>query len=297
MTGTNRERALGPTVAGTWYPAGRERLAEQVDSLLDRPGSGADGSAPDGSRLRALIAPHAGYAYSGAVAAAGFRLLLDESFARVVLLGPSHYAAFEGGALPSAAYYRTPLGEVRLDAQGIARLGALPGMRIDDAPFLREHSLEAEIPFLQRTLRGDWRLLPLLIGGGCAGEELRRVAEAVRPLIGPSTLAVVSSDLTHFGPRFEYVPFTEEIPGRIRDLDMGAVRHILARDADAFAEYVRRTGATICGRNAIEALLRMLPGGTSSALVAYDTSGAITGDWSHSVSYASLTFRSGGEPA
>jgi AmmeMemoRadiSam system protein B len=89
------------------------------------------------------------------------------------------------------------------------------------------------------------------------------------------------------------VPFTTEIPGRLRELDMGAVDRILASDRNGFTEYVRRTGATICGRNAIEVLLSVLPHPIESSLLDYDTSGNITGEWDHSVSYASLSFHTG----
>jgi hypothetical protein len=109
--------------------------------------------------------------------------------------------------------------------------------------------------------------------------------------MGPDTLVVVSSDFTHFGPRFGYVPFESDVPNRIRELDMGAVRLIEALDAGGFERYVLETGATICGRDAIDVLLRALPRGVVGKLAAYDTSGNLAGDWDHSVSYAALTFR------
>jgi AmmeMemoRadiSam system protein B len=281
----SQREALGPAVAGAWYPADPAALGREVEALLSR-----DAAAPPSRAPSALIAPHAGFAYSGAVAAAGFRLLRGRSCERVLLIGPSHYAAFRGAVVPAARRYRTPLGDVALDAEAIARIATRPGLRLDDAPFGPEHCLEAELPFLQRTLAGDWRLVPVLIGGGSPPDSLERVAEALEPLVGPQTLLVASSDFTHFGPRFGYVPFERDVPRRIRELDMGAVAALLARDRATFADYVDRTGATICGRDAIDVLLRLLRDEGESALVAYDTSGHLTGDWGHSVSYASLAF-------
>jgi len=275
---------LGPTVAGTWYPADAETLAAEVDGLIA-------GAAPTGAaEVVALIAPHAGFAYSGAVAAHGFGRIRGAEFERVLLLGPSHYAAFRGAAVPPAPCYRTPLGEVPIDVDAVLLLSEDPAFRLDPAPFLREHSLEAELPFLQRALAPDWRLVPVLIGSGTRDDVAQQVADALRPLLDRRTLVVVSSDFTHYGPRFDYVPFDDDVPARIRKLDMGAIDRIVQQDLEAFDEYVTRTGATICGRDAIGVWLRMAPGGLQAGVASYDTSGRITGDWIHSVSYAAVVF-------
>ncbi len=287
--GADRPKALGPAVAGTWYPAGREALARNVDELLvaaaRSPASEAHG------RVIALIEPHAGYAYSGGVAARGFRSVRGTAVSRVVLIGPSHYEPLRGAAVPDAEVYRTPLGDTELDVEALARLGPLAGFTTRNGPFGPEHSLEAEIPFLQRALSPGWRLVPVLIGSGTSGTAAAEVADGLRRVIDRSTLLVVSSDFTHYGPRFAYVPFTEEVPERIRELDMGAIRAVESRDVAGFEDYVDRTGATICGRDAISILLHLLPDDVASELAAYDTSGRLTGDWEHSVSYAALTFR------
>jgi len=280
------KRRLGPNVAGSWYPADRGELARLLDGYL----APAEGRERAAERPVALIAPHAGYVYSGAVAGRGFRHLRRRSCARVVLLGPSHHVAFDGAALPGAEVYQTPLGEAPIDSASVSRLRNLPGMRVDDGPFRPEHCLEMEIPFLQHTLEPGWRLLPVLIGAGSDAASRSRVADALLPLADPHTLVVVSSDFTHYGPRFSYVPFRSDVPRRLRELDMGAVDRILAFDRGGFAEYVQRTQATICGMSAIDVLLGLLPGGLQASLEAYDTSGRITGDWEHSVSYASLLF-------
>jgi AmmeMemoRadiSam system protein B len=291
--GNTPRSSLGPNVAGSWYPGDPATLEREIGALLA--GRAGGGGRPDAGETRnapkAVIVPHAGLVYSGAVAGEGLRPLGGREFSRVILVGPSHHAAFDGGAVPEAAEYRTPLGPIPLDTTAIDALRSTPGFRADDRPFRPEHCLEMEMPFLQRVLSDGWRLLPVLIGAGSTVEARRRVAESLRPLAGPDSVVVVSSDFTHYGPRFDYVPFREDVPARIRELDMGAIDRILERDPARFEKYVSRTGATICGRAAIDVMLRLLPTGAEGSLVAYDTSGNITGDWGHSVSYASVIFR------
>lgn len=287
-----RTRTLGPAVAGTWYPSAAGELREQVDGLLLEP---ADVGAS--AKLSALISPHAGFVYSGAVAGRGFGHLCGRSLRRVLLMGPSHYASFQGACLPAADGLRTPLGTVPIDRETVEQIARKSGFRVDDAPFAPEHCLEAEIPFLQRALEPGWTVVPILMGGGSPSRSVSRVIDALAPLLDPQTFVVVSSDFTHYGPGFGYVPFRELVPERIRQLDMGAVERILDLDREGFGRYVAETGATICGRVAIDVLLGMLGAGSRAELVAYDTSGRMTGDWNHSVSYASISFAPTSEPA
>jgi len=286
-TGTRR-KTLGPAVAGTWYPSAAGELERQVDDLLGEPRASTGDSSS--ASLAGLISPHAGFVYSGAVAAKGFARLRGRSLRRILLIGPSHYASFQGACLPAADAFRTPLGSVPLDRETIESVSRQPGFRIDDDPFGPEHCLEAEIPFLQRALAPGWLLVPVLLGGGSPGRSISRIVDALAPLLDSQTLVVVSSDFTHYGPGFGYVPFRELVPERLRQLDMGAVERILELDREGFDRYVAETGATICGRVAIDVLLGMLGSETRAELVAYDTSGRMTGDWNHSVSYASISF-------
>jgi hypothetical protein len=288
-------QVLGPAVAGSWYPQDHDELAGLVDGLLE--GAAARAVAAPG-RVTALIVPHAGFVYSGAVAASAFVGLSGRTFDRIVLLGPSHYFGFPGAAIPDAATaYRTPLGEIAIDHEAVLALREAAGFRADDRMFEPEHALEAELPFLQRVLAQGVPIVPVLLGGRATHEDAKRVADALAPLLNASTLVVVSSDFTHFGPRFGYVPFTDDVPARIRDLDLGAIATIESGDAADFARYVETTGATICGHRAIDVLL-MLPDSTAGAkLLEYDTSGHMTGTWDHSVSYAAITVPAAGSAA
>ena len=280
-------RTLAPAVAGSWYPRDPDALAGLVDVLLD--GAAEPAPAPAGP-IAALIAPHAGFAYSGAVAASAFVKLRGRAFDRVVLVGPSHHFGFAGAAVPDAdtAAFRTPLGAVPIDREAVSALAASPGFHGDDRMFEPEHALEAELPFLQRALAAPTPIAPILIGGGASGDDAARVATAIAPWLQGSALLVISSDFTHFGPRFDYVPFTDDVPARIRKLDLGAIRTIESGNAESFSRYVNATGATICGHRAVEVLLRLPLAAQGAALLAYDTSGRMTGRWDHSVSYAAL---------
>jgi AmmeMemoRadiSam system protein B len=214
--------SLGPAVAGLWYPANERELATEVDALL----AAASGAA--GVRPRALVVPHAGYAYSGAVAARAFAAVRGASPARVILIGPSHHHAFSGAVVPRAARYRTPLGEVPIDVEAVLEIGGAPSLAVDDGPFAREHCLEAEIPFLQRALAPGWRLVPVLVGARTSPAVSAAVAEALRTVLDHDTLVVTSSDFTHYGPRFDYVPFRTDVDRRIESLGRGAIDHVHA---------------------------------------------------------------------
>ena len=178
-----------PAVAGLFYPDSPVSLREDVDRMLASRVSG--GPVP-----KAIVVPHAGYVFSGATAAAAFGRLRDAraEIRRVVLLGPSHRVAFHGLALPEAEVFETPLGPIPVDAEAAAAIADLPQVRRLDAAHAREHSLEVELPFLQRAL-DDFTLLPLAVGDASA----REVAEVLDRLWGgPETLIVVSSDLSHY---------------------------------------------------------------------------------------------------
>jgi len=180
-----------PAVAGTFYPADGARLRAAVEGCL-----GAARDAHAGRAPKALIAPHAGYVYSGPVAGRAFAALGAGAarIRRVVVIGPAHYIPVCGLAQSTAAAFRTPLGEVPLDEAALASLRALPQVAPGDAPHAPEHGIEVELPFLQ-ILLGDFALVPLVVGEA-APEEVAEVLE--RLWGGPETLLVISSDLSHY---------------------------------------------------------------------------------------------------
>ena len=176
-------------MAGSFYPSGHKELGGAVESLLAR----ADPSPHP--RLFGVIAPHAGYMYSGPVAANAFAPLAASAsvFERVLLLGPPHYVPVSGIVAPSAAAFATPLGEVAVDRDTIAGLVETGLVGIDDRAHAPEHALEVELPFLQAVL-ASFGIVPLLVGDA-SQEETAAVIEAV---LNERTLLVVSTDLSHY---------------------------------------------------------------------------------------------------
>jgi MEMO1 family protein len=188
MSGNIRE----PAVAGLFYPAGADACRRSVQAWLSATALDRTVTAQPG----ALIVPHAGYIYSGGVAAAAYRLLDNPAarIRRVVLIGPNHRVPLRGIAVPSCDAFRTPLGTIALDSERRAQIAAMPGVTIDDRAHRDEHSLEVHLPFLQCVL-GEFRLLPLLVGE-CDPAAVARVLDALWS--DNETLLLVSSDLSHF---------------------------------------------------------------------------------------------------
>ncbi len=178
-----------PAVAGSFYPAQPDRLRRDIVKLL------ADAETALQTAPKALIAPHAGYIYSGSPAAAAFATLRDsaQTVTRVVLIGPVHYVAIRGIAPPTADVFATPLGRVPVDHDGLNQITGLPFVSRNDAAHAPEHALEVELPFLQIALP-SFRLLPLVVGDATPHEVAQVLARLWRD---PETLLVVSSDLSH----------------------------------------------------------------------------------------------------
>ncbi len=178
-------------VAGSFYPEDPAVLTAVIEDFLAE----ADGMAFE-RPLKAIIAPHAGYIYSGEIAARVYAAIVPwaERIRRVVLLGPAHYLPFTGIAVPAATDFETPLGPVPVDREALGAIGGLPQVVMTDEPHAPEHSLEVQIPFLQVVL-GAIEIVPLVVGRARPGE----VAEVLERLWGGGeTLIVVSSDLSHY---------------------------------------------------------------------------------------------------
>jgi AmmeMemoRadiSam system protein B/AmmeMemoRadiSam system protein A len=181
-------------VAGMFYPADPRTLAAEVDDLL----GGVEQPAPRLAYPKALIVPHAGYVYSGGVAAHAYDELAAArgSVRRVVLLGPTHRVAVRGLAVPGVEAFATPLGPVRIDRAALQAVRDLPQVVASDAAHAREHSLEVQLPFLQKML-GDFALAPFAVGAA----SVQEVAAVIERLWGgPETLIVISTDLSHYHP-------------------------------------------------------------------------------------------------
>jgi AmmeMemoRadiSam system protein A len=151
-----------------------------------------------------------------------------------------------------------------------------------------EHSTQIEVPLLQYTQK-DFKLV-LIVAGNCSKETIVKAGVILKSLVDDDTLVIASSDFTHFGPNYGYVPFRENIPEQLKKLDMGAFEYIKALDYKGFLDYRSKTGATICGYIPIAILLSMLDKSAEAKLIKYTTSGELMGDFSNSVSYFSIAF-------
>lgn len=199
-----------PAVAGLFYPDERRELTEMVRGFMDGPSAVV-------ASPKALIAPHAGFIYSGPVAGSAFAQLqtVRESVTRVVLAGPSHRVGFPGIALSSAHSFSTPLGQVPVDTESVARLTDLAEVTVLDMAHAQEHSIETHLPFLQLAL-ANFSIVPLVIGEATP----RAIAQVFDRLWGgPETLICVSSDLSHYYPYEQARRMDEAVSHAIEELD------------------------------------------------------------------------------
>jgi len=222
-----------PAVAGSFYPADANELTQMLAQFLDQAEQVGHARAP-----KAIIVPHAGYIYSGSVAASAYRNLISvhHQINRVVLLGPSHRVAFHGLASCRASDYATPLGLIPVDNTGLMQVEALPQVSVNDAAHIPEHSLEVQLPFLQ-TVLDEFVLLPLVVGDADEAE----VAQVLEQLWGDQhTLIVISSDLSHYHEYAAAQRLDQHTSHAIETLNPAAIGY---EDA--------------CGRNPVNGLLHL----------------------------------------
>jgi MEMO1 family protein len=272
--------AYRSNLAGAWYPADPAAVRAAMAEWM------AAAPAPaDDAPVCGLIVPHAGYAYSGAIAAQAYRRVGDRRPSRIVVMGPAHRVAIRLRiATPEAPVYRTVLGEVEIDTDLARRLRAYPVFTGDAGALPGEHSVEIQLPFLQ-TL---WPGVPVttLVCGALDDHAVHEAAAALRAELDPDALLVISTDFTHYGPDFNFAPFdAAEATERVRALDFSAFEAVQARDPRALRRLIEETGATICGRDPLAVLAALLIPEQTVTPCAYDTSGRMTGDPGQSVSY------------
>ena len=259
-------------VAGMFYPGDARALAAEVDDLLD----GVGVPLPRLGYPKALIVPHAGYIYSGQVAARAYDELVAArgSVRRVVLLGPTHRVAVRGLAAPSASAFATPLGTVRIDAEALREVRDLPQVVASDDAHALEHSLEVQLPFLQQVL-GDFALVPFAVGSASV-EEVAQVIE--RLWGGPETLIVVSTDMSHYHSYDE-----------ARAIDGATIERIAAFATDIGHEEA-------CGATPLNGLLRVARARSLSVRqLAANNSGDTAGGKGRVVGYSAFGLYQGGE--
>jgi hypothetical protein len=273
---------LHSSLPGNWYPADAKTLNEQIAGFFEK------AKVEPINDVIALILPHAGYQFSGQTAAFGLKTT-GKQYKRVIIIGPSHRVPMEEVlSVPRATHYETPLGQIPLDVEFIDKL--LKHSIFQNIPQANEyeHSTQIEVPLLQYVQK-NFKLVPI-VAGDCSFETIGKAGAILKSLVDEDTLVIASSDFTHFGPNYGYVPFRENIPEQLKQLDMGACEHIKALDYKGFLDYRSKTGTTICGFVPISVLLSMLDKSVEAKLIKYTTSGELTGDYTNSVSYLSVVF-------
>ena len=278
---------------GTWYPKEPTELAELVEKLW------RESTARTGPHLLAgglaFVVPHAGLVYSGAVAAAVYRYLERQRPERILLAGFAHSGTAAGIGIPDIDGFRTPLGEVAIDrdlADGFA--AEEPFRRMPESE-LCDHSVEIQLPLLQRAAP-EARVVPLYVGR-LEPSDRQRAARRLASCLSPGTVLLASSDLTHFGSAFHYQPFPadSDVADRLRHLDFEILEAAGSLREEFFLQTLREKSSTVCGSEPIALLLATVglleqEGEIFQEVLDYQTSGEITGDFRHSVSYGALGY-------
>ena len=273
MKGTFRRAA----VAGTFYPADKGSLREEVAAYM------REATVPSVTgRPIALISPHAGYAYSGKIAAHGYSLLREVDIEVAVITAPSHRVPFSGSTIYDGGAYSTPLGILSLnDEVAQSLVDSCDSVEFSSAGHGAEHSLEVQLPFLQESLTSPFTLVPIIMGDQTQDslEELARGLESA--LGGKRALLVASSDLSHFHRAEE-----------AEELDRNAMDYIENLDADGLHRAVMNSECEACGIYPIVAMMKAVQreDGVEAHILSYGNSGDATGDYSEVVGYLSAAF-------
>ncbi len=259
-----------PVRAGSFYPSDPQALKQSIEAFIRLARASAP-APPAAKTLRALVMPHAGYAYSGLTAAHAALLLSEKQFAKVLLMGPDHFVGFKGAAIPAAQIFQTPLGAVRVHPDAQRLLKATDLFQPLPLTLDREHCLEVVLPFLQVGL-GSFELIPLMVGP----TDVDRFVSAITPVVDADTLVVVSSDLSHF---LTYADAQVK--------DRNTIQAILHLRPDELAQ---RDNAA-CGVTPLRVLLTLAARrGWQPVLLNYLNSGDTTGERSRVVGYAAIAF-------
>jgi AmmeMemoRadiSam system protein B len=263
-----------PAVAGSFYASEKEGLQKEIDACIDKKSNNL-------GKAKALIVPHAGYYFSGRCAMKAYDYNLAR---RLVILGPNHYGYSSG---LSEKDWQTPLGIVRSDKVLLKKLREM--LQVNEEAHRKEHSIEVQLPLLQSRLK-EFTFCPVSLGTDIdpygLGQDLRFLLDE------DDVTIIVSSDFTHFGKNYGYIPFRDDIKENLKRLDMQSVGFIQRFDYDGFKEHLEKTGTTICGYMGLLVLLSLFKDTKYKAeLVDYYTSGDVLGDFRNSVSYASIVVR------
>lgn len=251
-----------------WYTKDPTDLNQELDEYLELAIKKSYVEA-DADAVRALIVPHAGLYYSGFCAATAYQTILNSKnlfgsdtkntkINHVIILAPDHSRMTFGITIPTSTEYLTPLGSIPVNTSAIEMLKALKIAKVSDKEHATEHSLEMQLPWLQKTI-SKFSITPILVGN-LDQYDINQFAQELKKIITENTLLIITSDFTHHGPSYRYQVFNEHIINYLRALDSAVIETILTPNRAAFDEVLERTQATICGQNPIKILLSLLGG-------------------------------------
>lgn len=274
-----------PVVAGAFYALDADELKNQIkDCFLSRFGPGKLPGKDKKQGLKGVIVPHAGYFFSGPCAAHSYKAIAEaEKPDLFIILGFSHSGL---GSSVSLEDWKTPLGIAKVDKDFGKRL-VEAGIPQDELAHAKEHSIEVQLPFLQ-FIFDDFKFVPMMVS-----EDYKKIEGIIKDVLKESkktAVLIASSDFTHFGKDYGFVPFEDDIKDQMYNLDAGAIKEIMQIDAKRFIDYVNKTGATICGKNAVAVLLECMKPAKAKLLKYYTSADIYDQDYSTAVGYAAVSF-------
>ena len=294
--------------AGSWYEAQESALDEVLTKYLSDASSDSTDEEHTG-RVRGLVAPHAGYAYSGPTAAYAYRALVhvlqtQQDVSTILVLHPSHYVYLDGCAVSGASIIETPLGNISVDQELQKEILKSPKFTtMTKSTDEQEHSGELQYPYIAKACKDASRtcsILPIMVGSLNEAQTKSFGTLLAHIVARPNIVTVVSSDFCHWGSRFQYTPFDSQpdIFSKIKDMDWTGMTHIEMQEPGAFAKYLQHTSNTICGRHPIGVWLHAVKHNKDSSVetlnvkfVRYAQSSQVRSKSDSSVSYASAVAR------
>jgi AmmeMemoRadiSam system protein B len=283
----NKElKSRPPAVSGIFYPSNPFELQKSLEqSFLDMNfGPGRMPPSLDRKKIYGIISPHAGYAYSGSVAANGYYQVSNMNYETVIITGPNHYGIGSGVATMRQSLWKTPLGDVEVNTDFADTISKNTVIDMDDFSHIRDHCLEVQLPFLQCIRKDDtFRIVPIIMNLQdieTSKDVGRTIAQAITSA-STKALLIASSDFTHYEPNEE---------AHRKDLEL--IDTILSLDVSSFYAVLERLDISACGYGAIASIMVAVKelGASKAELLRYATSGDTTGDKSSVVGYASIVF-------
>lgn len=285
--------ARNPIVAGQFYSADPDELEQQIrDSFMHEQGPGRMPEYSRKGRIKAVISPHAGYMFSGPGAAWSFLEIAESELADVyIVVGPNHSGM--GSSSLSSEGYKTPLGIIKTDKDMCGLITKETGLADSSQAHKNEHSVEVQMPFLQFACRDRidrLKIVPVVLGHDTEPAKLGRQMKRAVQKSGKKVVFIISSDMTHFGWSYGYVPFKEDIRENLYKMDRETLALVEESRQQDFDKRLDRLGATVCGRQPISMLMNAVDA-DEIKLLHYYTSGDILRDYSSAVGYASVVFK------